>query len=279
LHDRAIHGLTEVDEDTKLVSVGVQSSLATVLPLAVDVGAAGSTSAGNARVLAPEAARVEGIDDATIGLLAVNTGEGSAVNAVVVAGLVKGDVGLATSTSIIVAVGIASLALEDAVTTGEEVGSVTVAVRDSAVVNVAEDERAGVLGARAEEVLAVERDIIGSKDVLAELVVGVEAKSAEVAEGRRAAVRGGSARSGAAGRLTNLAPTVHIFATVARIRVAILVVVDGSIVSADASSLVRASTRTRGATTTLAEDLVELLGVDVVLLGSERLLRPDGAVP
>jgi len=69
-------------------------------------------------------------------LQVIDTGEVTAVHAVVVAGSVLGNIGLATVTCVIVAVRVAGSALKDAVTTGGKVSSITVAVRESAVVNV-----------------------------------------------------------------------------------------------------------------------------------------------
>jgi len=282
LHDGAIHGVVSVDENTKFVRIDIESNLATVLPLPIHISAAGRAGAGNATVLALVFASIQRVSDATKRLLAINTGEGSAINAVVVAVYILTDIGFASttlrSTGVLVAVGPASLALEHAVTTGSKVGRVTVAVWYSAVVNMAKSEGVGILGGDAEEVFAIEWNVVSREDGLARLIVRIEATIAEVAESRRAAVGLGATREGS-GRLTNLTPAANVFATVTGIIVAILVIVYSTIVHVNASGLVRASASTRCANTTLAEDLTELLGVDVVLLSNKREPSPSRAIP
>jgi hypothetical protein len=276
LHDRAVHGSVLVHEDSSSVVISVESNLASVLPLAVAISAAGSTSSSNAAVLALVLAVGKGIGDALERQLTVNTGEGSTINAVIVAGLVQSDIGLATIASIVVAVSVADSAVEDAVTTSIKVSSITVAVGDdTGVVNVVEAKVDGV----AEELLTVEARTVGSDNVLAELVDGVEAILTEVALGLRAEVRLGTTRSRASQSKTTLAPAGNILATVTRVGVAILVVVETTGISGEASGLERASTSARGTSTTLAEDLREFGPIDVVLLRKKEIRRPNGTVP
>jgi len=249
LHDRAVHGEVLVDEDRLLVVVTVEGSLATVAPVTVAVSAAGSGVATDAAVLALEATSEVRIGNAAEGGSAVNTGEDVAVDAIVVASPVGGNVSLAAIGGETVAVGEASVADEDAVTTGLEVGGIAVAVgEEGSGVNLAGD------------VLAVE--------------VGVG-----VLEGLRAAV-GESAARVSGGRLADRAPLVGILATVARVVVAVLVVEETTVAALEASRLEAASTavKTVGDTTEAADE-AELGEVDVVTLGTERLLRPDRAIP
>jgi len=118
----------------------------------------------------------------------------------------------ATSLRVLVAVGKASSAAEDAITTSIQVSSIAVAVwddrgsidiQDSSVLN--EDE-------------AIEsRGVLGT----AEVVVGIEPILAEVVLGLRAALRVGSKRI-KVGTVAFDAPVRGLFATVTRIAVAIL---------------------------------------------------------
>lgn len=277
LHDRAVHVITDVHEDTDLIAVAVHGALATVLPVTVDILA----DTESAVEVALEAAEVDSVGDATRSTTSlVAARESAAVNAVIIAVVDGIDAGLAAVGSVAIAVRVVGHALEDAVTTSLEVSGVTVAVGDDSR-SVDLVERGG-----GEEDVAVERGRDDSRvvksetsaEVSAELVKSVEALNvAEVLLGLRAAVRAG-ATGIRGGRLTDLAPAASVLATVTRIAVAILVVVEAVGLSAQASRLERASAGLGSVSTTLAEDLAKLGDSDVLLLGEEEILGPDGAV-
>jgi len=191
LHDAAVHELALVNEDTIAINVSVLGTLATVLPFAVAVTAVGL---GRNTTWASEVATVltrarEGVNDTSERHTAVNTGQNIAIDAIIIASLLHGDVGLAAVLGITVAVSPSSVAHEDAVTTGIKVGGVTVAVR----VNGSGIDVSGAVGQTKEE--AIVGGDIPRGTTISELIESIEADSVtEVVEGLRAKVARGIAR-------------------------------------------------------------------------------------
>jgi len=79
-------------------------------------------------------------------------------------------------------------------------------------------------------------------------------------------------------RVANLAPAVSIFTTVARIAVAILVVVETTTRDLQTSSRECARARIGAKAATFAGDRAEKLEINVLLLGVARMLRPPSAI-
>jgi hypothetical protein len=154
------------------------------------------------------------------------------------------------------------------------VGRITVAIgEDSGNVDMVERN-----GLSTTKDVAVKSGNVGRGAAIAELVKSVDTNGVtEVVEGLRAEVVLSTTWVNS-GRLANLAPAVSVLTTVTRIRVAILVVVETAVVSGEASSLVAASTGVSRSRATLAEDLRELVNINVLLLGLEEILGPSRAI-
>lgn len=129
LHDAAIHVVTRVDKDTEVISISVVSTLTTILPLAVDIGTVSSGRVSRATELAPVVAGDSRISSTAVERVGVDTGKNITVDAVVVASSSGVDGGLTSVVEVAVAVSIAAITNEHAVTTSVNVGRVTVAVR------------------------------------------------------------------------------------------------------------------------------------------------------
>lgn len=118
-----------------------------------------------------------------------------------------------------------------------------------------------------------------SAGVAARTAESIEATLAQVLQGTRATLR--VSTSGVLiGGLTTQAIATSIFATVARIRIAILVVVETTFKNSHASRLERALTSVKSSIATFARDGAQLVGgnANVVLLGEQQVLRPARAI-
>jgi len=78
LHDGAIHGLIGVDEDTIAIGIGVEGTLATVLPVPVAVGAVGA--AAEVALVLSSVKRIGNADARSRTNTTISTREGSAVD-------------------------------------------------------------------------------------------------------------------------------------------------------------------------------------------------------
>jgi hypothetical protein len=281
LHDRAIHEDTFIHEDTLLIAILVSSDLATSLPFTIGIGAIDlSQNSARASEVALVVARNSGVDNALRNDSAVNTRQSQAFNAQRRASSISGDKGLATVERIQVAIRIVGEAFEDAITTVNKVSNIALAVGLEVSGLDVQSGRVGnkipTINSRAERSREVKEETSGR--IRARSIVHVEAKLIAVVDESLRALLGVGAVATSRVRETKLAPASSVFATVAWIRIAILVVMETTILASQANLAVRASTRLSGQRTTLARNEVESLKVQVLLLGVARVLRPVRAI-
>jgi hypothetical protein len=276
IHDAAVHVVTLVDEETVTVDITVERTLATVLPATIDIGTVGSGSTAWASVLAHVlTSTAKRIGNATMRSKAVNTWELVAVDAIIIACSNIGNRSFATVLRITVAISETSVANEDAVTTSSKVRGIAIAIGENSG-NVDVVDSAGLSATKDLE--AIERGDVPGNTIANELLASIKANGVtEIVQGARAKVALSAARVGGS-RLTNLTPTLIVLATVTRIGVAILPVIEATVVDLEASRLVAASTSIIGSSTTFAEDSVKAVRINVLLLSEEEVLRPSRAV-
>jgi len=136
LHDSAIHSRALVHENVLLVEITIAGNLTTSLPIAIDISAARNRATWAGEV-ATEVTSIQRIRDASWrGRGTINTREEHAVDAIRAAILSLVNRLLATVGRITIAVSVASVAIEDALTTSIDVGNITVAVRLNGVINI-----------------------------------------------------------------------------------------------------------------------------------------------
>jgi len=226
LHDRAIHEVVLIHENTLLVDVSVSGDLTAVLPPAVLIDAVhwvvDSARASEVAAVAANAADIRvGNTRRRVSGGAVHTRERLAINAVIVARRELSNVCFAAISGQAVAVRRVGDAVEDAVTTSLNVSGIAVAVGGQ-VSNV------DVVGLRVlEQVIAFDSRGEGRREwqeqararVRARSVIEIEALvAAEIQTSLRALVVLRAARITVRLGVSDLAPAVRVFATVALAR-------------------------------------------------------------